>query len=57
MSRPGRSPGSLGEMTRIVEAISKRAPDAAEEACKDHVRRACSAALEMLRQRRTDGIN
>ncbi len=57
MSRPGRSPGSLGEMRRIVEAIGKRAPDAAEEACKDHVRRACNAALEMLRQRRIDGVN
>ncbi len=52
MSQPGRSPGSLHEMRRIVEAIARRAPDDAEEACKDHVRRACAAALEVLRQRK-----
>jgi GntR family transcriptional regulator, trigonelline degradation regulator len=51
MSQPGRAPGSLAEMHRIMEAISRRDADAAEEACKDHVRRACAAALDVLHQR------
>ena len=52
MSQPGRAPGSLGEMDRIVVAIRQRDPDAAEAACKDHVRRARAAAMDMIRRRR-----
>jgi DNA-binding GntR family transcriptional regulator len=54
MSQHGRWPGSLAEMQRIVDALCKRDSDAAEEACKDHVRRACAAALTMLRQRQVE---
>lgn len=52
MSQPGRAPGSLAEMERIVLAIRKRDADEAEEACKDHVRRAQAAALDVMRRRR-----
>lgn len=48
MSHPGRAPGSFGEMTVIVEAICRRDADAAESACKQHVRQARDAALRML---------
>jgi len=51
MSQPGRAPGSLGEMTSIVDAIVRRDPAAAEAACKEHVRRASAAALDVLRRR------
>lgn len=51
MSQPGRSKGSLEEMRKIVEAIAQRDGDAAEAACKEHVRKACAAALEVLRLR------
>lgn len=50
MSQPGRAPGSLNEMTKITEAICRRDPDAAEAACKEHVRLARNAALDMLRR-------
>lgn len=53
MSHPGRAPGSFGEMTLIVEAISRRDADATETACKQHVRQARDAALRML-QRQND---
>jgi len=49
MAQPGRSPGSLGEMHRIVDAIRAGDPDAAEAACRDHVERARAAALAVLR--------
>ncbi len=49
MASPGRSPGSLGEMQRIVAAIRAGDADAAEAACRDHVGRAREAALAMLR--------
>ena len=52
MSQPGRAPGSLAEMERIVVAIRRRNADDAEAACKDHVRRARAAALDMIRRRR-----
>jgi DNA-binding GntR family transcriptional regulator len=54
MSQPGRWPGSRDEMQRIVDAITRRSPDDAEEACKDHVRRAWVAALEVLRRRKDE---
>ncbi len=50
MSQPGRAPGSLGEMTKIVDAICRRDADAAEDACQEHVRRARDAALDVLRE-------
>lgn len=52
MSQPGRAPGSLTEMEKIVQAIRKRDADRAEEVCKDHVRRARAAALDVMRRRR-----
>lgn len=48
MSRPGRAPGSLSEMTKIVDAISCRDAAAAASACAEHVRHARDAALLML---------
>lgn len=53
MSQPGRAPGSLSEMEAIVAAIRRRDADGAEAACKDHVRRARAAALDVMRRRRT----
>lgn len=50
MSQPGRAPGSLVEMQRIVAAIVRRDPAAAEAACKDHVDRACAAALDVIKR-------
>lgn len=52
MSQPGRAPGSLGEMERIVQAIRQRDADEAEAVCKDHVRRARAAFMDVLRRRR-----
>lgn len=48
MASPGRSPGSFGEMQRIVAAIRAGDADAADAACRDHVARAREAALAML---------
>ena len=50
MARADRHPASMAEMTRIVEAIEARDPDAAEAACKEHVRRARASAFEVMRQ-------
>jgi DNA-binding GntR family transcriptional regulator len=51
MSQPGRAPGSLAEMTKIVAAILRRDADAAEAACQEHVRSARAAALDVLQRR------
>jgi DNA-binding GntR family transcriptional regulator len=48
MSQPGRAPGSRQEMRAIVDAIVRRDGTAAEEAAKQHVRRARDAALAVL---------
>jgi len=49
MAQPGRWSVSLAEMQRIVAAIHSGDPEAADQACRDHVERASSAAMEMLR--------
>ncbi|WP_373506250.1 GntR family transcriptional regulator [Aestuariivirga sp.] len=48
MSQPGRAPKSLREMQEIVAALAGRNPDAAAEACMNHVRCARDAAMAML---------
>ena len=49
MSQPGRAPKSLREMQEIVAALAGRNPDAAAEACMNHVRCARDAAMAMLK--------
>ncbi|CAN7355977.1 GntR family transcriptional regulator [Bosea sp. LjRoot9] len=48
LSAPGRLPHMLAEVRQIVEAIERRQPDLAAQACRDHVRRAAEVALRAL---------
>lgn len=48
MSQPGRTDASAAELQAIVEAIARRDPAAAEEACRRHVQDAGAVALEVL---------
>jgi DNA-binding GntR family transcriptional regulator len=50
MSQKGRLRNTLTEVTRIVEAIERRDPDAAWQATVEHVARAAEIAIKVLRQ-------
>lgn len=49
LSQSGRVRQSADEIAGLVRAILQRDPDAAWQQCSDHVRRAASAAMEVLR--------
>ncbi|MDP9365859.1 MAG: GntR family transcriptional regulator [Chloroflexota bacterium] len=55
LSTPDRDTASFDEMRRIYEAIVGRNPDAAELACKAHVRAAAAVARRWLSSERTGG--
>lgn len=50
LSSGGRSKTGPAELLRIVEAIEKHDPDAAERACREHVRQAHDIARRRLRE-------
>lgn len=50
MSRAGRSPHSLQEMQRILEAIECGDAEGARQAAQDHVQRASAAAHQVIKQ-------
>lgn len=50
LSSAGRSRSGPLELRRILEAIERRDPDAAERACRDHVQRAHDIARRRLRE-------
>jgi DNA-binding GntR family transcriptional regulator len=50
MNQPGRLGHSLAEIKEIVGAIAERNGPRAHEACKRHIEKAASVALEYLRQ-------
>ena len=45
---PGRAEGAREEHARILRAIEKHDPDAAEKAARDHIRKALTARLTLL---------
>ena len=51
LSSPGRLPGTVRELRRILEAIDQRDGEGAAAACRDHVRAAATVALAVLRER------
>lgn len=51
LSTPQRMGRSVAEIQRIVEAIQRREPQAAYEACIEHVRNAAASALPVLRHK------
>ena len=51
LSHPLRLPNTIRELRRIVEAVERRDPEEAREACRDHVQRAAAVALRTLNQR------
>lgn len=51
LSVVGRQAAGLQRLTRIVDAIANKNPEAAAEACREHVSEAGSIAAEMLRNR------
>jgi DNA-binding GntR family transcriptional regulator len=51
LAHPLRLPHTIRELRRIVEAIERRDPEEAREACRDHVQRAAAVALRTLNQR------
>lgn len=48
LSQPGRLPISLAEIGEIMDAIARRDPDAAGQACRRHVMNAAAIAYEVL---------
>src|SRR5690606_8243693 len=50
MSRAGRSPHSLQEMQRILEAIERGDAEGARQAAQEHVERASAVAQQVLQQ-------
>jgi DNA-binding GntR family transcriptional regulator len=54
LSDPGRLPHTVCELRRIVDAVERRDPDGAWEACNQHVAAAAAVALRILRQRERD---
>jgi DNA-binding GntR family transcriptional regulator len=55
MNRSGRLEDSMSEIERIVAAISRRDPAAAEKACRNHIRSASESVLTALRSVGTEG--
>ena len=53
LSSEGRSRTGPAELRRIVDAIRERDPDAAERACREHVRQAHAIARQRLQASRT----
>lgn len=51
LSDPGRLPQTVREIRRIVEAVDRRDPEGAWQACREHVAAAAAVALRILRQR------
>lgn len=51
LSDPGRLPHTVREIRRIVEAVERRDPEGAWQACREHVAAAAAVALRILRQR------
>ena len=49
LATPHRLQNSVAEIKRMVAAIQRRDPDAAQEACIEHVRNAAASALPALR--------
>lgn len=54
LSDPGRLPQTVRELRRIVEAMERRDPEGAWQACREHVAAAAAVALRILRQRERD---
>lgn len=54
LSDPGRLPQTVRELRRIVEAVERRDPEGAWQACREHVAAAAAIALRILRQRERD---
>ena len=54
LSDPGRLPQTVREIRRIVEAVERRDPQGAWQACREHVAAAAAVALRILRQRERD---
>ncbi|MGI4799599.1 MAG: GntR family transcriptional regulator [Janthinobacterium lividum] len=54
LSDPGRLPQTVRELRRIVEAVERRDPDGAWQACREHVAAAAAVALRIIRQREAD---
>lgn len=50
LSAPGRLRHTVAELRRVVEAVERRDPGGAAEACRDHVARAAEVALRILRE-------
>ena len=51
LSDPGRLPHTVRELRRIVEAVERRDPEGARQACLEHVAAAAAVALRVLRER------
>lgn len=54
LSDPKRLPQTIEEVRLVVEAIERRDPRGAWEACRDHVNKAAEVALRILRERERD---
>jgi DNA-binding GntR family transcriptional regulator len=50
LSAPGRLPKMLEEIRCVIDAIERRSPEQAAQACRDHVRRAGEVALQSLQE-------
>jgi len=50
ISSPGRNIEAAAEMNRIVQALQKRDPQAAQQASQEHVQRVAQIAAERLRE-------
>jgi DNA-binding GntR family transcriptional regulator len=48
LSQPGRAADTVAELRRILDAIERRDPQAAWQACVDHVQRAADVAVRAL---------
>ena len=49
LSAPGRLRHTIAEIRRIVNAVEQRNPVEAGAACRDHVEKACKAALKIIK--------
>jgi DNA-binding GntR family transcriptional regulator len=48
LSDPDRLPHTVAEIRRVVEAVEMGDPEAAWQACRDHVESAAAVALRVL---------
>lgn len=49
LAQPGRSEQSVAEIRRIFDAVERHDPDAAWQACVEHIHNAAAVALQALR--------